>query len=213
MIGFNVLAQNRDKIDWVSGKIVTKDSVIYGEMCMNTGVRGGLVLMKRDQKISAYSPNQIISFSFTYKNGDTTDSVFFESVPTNFFDPSKNGVQFLRSLEKGDRYELYSSYFPEEVLHVNAIPLGGVILIGFVKYIENLDVLYLKVNGYATQISRPNKFNVGYESKKVILDKRVFYSLLKEKKQFVKLYKESNRLKYKSIEDITQLVAYLNTLE
>jgi len=204
---------NLDKIDWVPGKVNTGEVILTGGIAVDATTREGALLLKTSEGIKTYPPDKVASFFFVDDRKGAADTVFFESIQTQYADKRTDKKSFQRVVKKGYYYSLYKSYVPEKKAAGFILPMSGWLVVGLFTFVESEEVVFLAKNGTAFQISRTRNIleEESYNSTPKI-DKEAFYEVVGNHAEQVNDYIRTNKLKLRKVEDIEGIVGYLNTL-
>ena len=204
---------NLDRVPWIPGKITLKSQSTTAEISFDASTREGALLVKKGMKVQAINPDQIDSFEFVNPLEDQHDTIVFESVMTQFGDKKKQSMSFLRLLQKGKHFSIYTSYMPSKKGFGFAMPLpGNLMVFGFGSYIESAKVLFLSIDGIAYQISHPSQLGELDADTPPKIEKHEFFSVIGSRKERVEYFMKKEKLKLYRPEDFSRIVEYLNSI-
>ncbi len=204
---FTVSAQ-REELEWVRGMISIGDKRVAADIGYIMKAREGALLIRYQNKIKTFAPNQITSFAFIDPNEVEGDSVVFESIETKYVDQAQTARSFQRVLQKGDHFSLYTQYLPAK----KSFFIAAYGAVGFGSYIQQEKVLFLAKDGIAYQISYSGKFEQVEEGEFQKVQKKDFYSIIGSRKQYIDYFIKKEKLKFQKMEDLCKIVEYLDSI-
>ena len=204
--------QNLEKEDWSEAILINKqgDSLVT-DILIDNQFFEGTIICKYGDEYKSVSPESIKEF-YVYDEM-SQDTIQFKSRPTRFLGRPGSKKSFLKVIFQGSSCSLYAKHIPNVRSGFFILPIpapGGWVVYGVASYLADEEVLFIEYNDKAFQFTEPR--NEELYANRFKSDKKLFFDVIRDKRDEVKEYMKEHKLQLKKRNEIVQVIKYIDTV-